>query len=40
MAKMPKEVMEVINDPNSAKVLATAGTVLEINAVPRKFTSH
>ena len=35
MAKMPKEVMEVINDPNSAKVLATAGTVLEINAVPK-----
>jgi len=35
MAKMPKEVMEVINDPNSSKVLATAGTVLEINAVPK-----
>ena len=35
MAKMPKEVMEVFNDPSSAKVLATAGTVLEINAVPK-----
>jgi len=35
MAKMPKEVMDVINDPSSAKVLATAGTVLEINAVPK-----
>ena len=35
MAKMSKEVMEVINDPNSAKVLATAGSILEINAVPK-----
>jgi hypothetical protein len=36
MAKMPKEVMEIFNDPGSAKVLATAGfTVLEINAVPK-----
>jgi predicted pyridoxine 5'-phosphate oxidase superfamily flavin-nucleotide-binding protein len=35
MAKMSKEVIDVINDPNSAKVLATAGTVLEINAVPK-----
>src|SRR5512135_2860159 len=36
MAKMTKEVMEVFNDPSSAKVLATAGsTVLEVNAVPK-----
>jgi hypothetical protein len=35
MAKLPKEVMDVFNDPASAKVLATAGTVLEINAVPK-----
>jgi len=35
MAKMSKEVMDVINDPNSAKVLATAGTILEINVVPK-----
>ena len=35
MAKMSKEVMDVVNDPNSVKVLATAGTVLEINAVPK-----
>ncbi len=35
MAKMPKEVMEVVNDPSSAKVLATAGSTLEINAVPK-----
>ena len=35
MAKMPKEVMDVVNDPSSAKVLATAGTALEINAVPK-----
>ncbi|OGP89282.1 MAG: hypothetical protein A2157_10235 [Deltaproteobacteria bacterium RBG_16_47_11] len=35
MAKMSKEVMEVFNDLGSAKVLATAGTVLEINAVPK-----
>jgi predicted pyridoxine 5'-phosphate oxidase superfamily flavin-nucleotide-binding protein len=35
MAKMPKEVMDVFNDPASAKVLATAGTLLEINAVPK-----
>jgi hypothetical protein len=36
MAKMSKEVMDVFNDPGSAKVLATAGsTVLEINAVPK-----
>jgi hypothetical protein len=35
MAKMPKEVMEVFNDPASAKVLATAGAAVEINAVPK-----
>ena len=35
MAKMSKEVMDVVNDPNSVKVLATAGTLLEINAVPK-----
>jgi len=32
---MPKEVIEVFNDPKSTKVLATAGTILEINAVPK-----
>ena len=36
MAKLPKEVMEVFNDPGSAKVLATAGSsALEVNAVPK-----
>ena len=36
MARMPKEVMELFNDPTIAKVLATAGTTaLEINAVPK-----
>ena len=35
MAKMPKEVMDVFNDPKSVKILATAGTILEINAVPK-----
>jgi predicted pyridoxine 5'-phosphate oxidase superfamily flavin-nucleotide-binding protein len=36
MTKMSKEVMEVFNDPGSAKVLATAGsTALEVNAVPK-----
>ena len=36
MAKLPKEVMEVFNDPGSTKVLATAGsTTLEVNAVPK-----
>ena len=36
MAKMSKEVMDVFNDPSSAKVLATAGSsVLEINAAPK-----
>ena len=35
MAKMSKEVMNVFNDPGSAKVLATAASTLEINAVPK-----
>jgi hypothetical protein len=35
MAKMSKEVMDVFNAPDSNKVLATAGTALEINAVPK-----
>jgi uncharacterized protein len=36
MAKMSKEVMDVFNDPSSAKVLATAGsTALEVNAAPK-----
>jgi len=36
MARMNKEVMEIFNDPGSAKVLATAGsTALEVNAVPK-----
>src|SRR5512136_829624 len=36
MGKMSKQVMDVFNDPGSAKVLATAGTTaLEVNAVPK-----
>ena len=36
MAKMSKEVMDIFNDPGSAKVLATAGsTALEVNVVPK-----
>ena len=36
MAKMSKEVIDVFNDPSSAKVLATAGsTALEVNAAPK-----
>jgi hypothetical protein len=36
MAKMSKEVMDIFNDPGSAKVLATAGsTALEVNAAPK-----
>ena len=35
MAKMPREVMDIFDDPASAKVLATAGAVVEINAVPK-----
>ena len=35
MAKMSKEVMDVFNDSKSVKVLATAGTILEIDAVPK-----
>jgi len=35
MARMSKEVMDLFNDPGSAKVLATAGSLLEINVVPK-----
>ncbi len=35
MAKMPREVMDLFNDTGSAKVLATAGSLLEINVVPK-----
>jgi predicted pyridoxine 5'-phosphate oxidase superfamily flavin-nucleotide-binding protein len=36
MARMSKEVMDIFDDPSSAKVLATAGsTALEVNAVPK-----
>lgn len=35
MAKMPKEVMDIFNDLKSTKVLATAGTLSEINVVPK-----
>lgn len=36
MARVSKEVMDIFNDPGSAKVLATAGsTALEVNAVPK-----
>ena len=36
MAKMSREVMDVFNDPGSAKVLATAGSIaLEVNAAPK-----
>jgi uncharacterized protein len=36
MVRMSKGVMDVFNDPGSAKVLATAGSAaLEINAVPK-----
>ena len=36
MAKLPKEAVEVFNDPGSAKVLATVGSsALEVNAVPK-----
>jgi len=35
MVKMPKEVMDLFNDPGSVKVLATAGSLLEINVVPK-----
>ena len=36
MARMSREVMDVFNDPGSAKVLATAGsTALEVNAAPK-----
>jgi len=35
MAKLIKEVMDIFNDPNSFKVLATTGSVSEINVVPK-----
>ena len=36
MAKLPKEAVEIFNDPGSAKVLATVGSsALEVNAVPK-----
>jgi predicted pyridoxine 5'-phosphate oxidase superfamily flavin-nucleotide-binding protein len=35
MAKMTKEVMDVFNDLKSTKVLATAGSLSEINVVPK-----
>jgi len=35
MARMSKEVMDLFNDPVSVKVLATAGSLLEINVVPK-----
>ena len=35
MVRMSKEVMDLFNDPGSAKVLATAGSLLEINVVPK-----
>jgi len=35
MAKMPKEVMDLFNDTGAVKVLATAGSLLEINVVPK-----
>jgi len=35
MAKMPKEAIEVFNDPKSSKVLATAGTLSDLNVVPK-----
>ena len=35
MARLIKEVMDIFNDPNSFKVLATTGSVSEINVVPK-----
>lgn len=35
MARMPKEVMDVFNDPGSAKVLATLGIDMVLNVVPK-----
>jgi predicted pyridoxine 5'-phosphate oxidase superfamily flavin-nucleotide-binding protein len=35
MAKMPKEVMDMLNNPQSAKVLATCDSAAKLNAVPK-----
>lgn len=35
MAKMPKEVMELFNDPTASKVLCTVDPQGEINAAPK-----
>jgi predicted pyridoxine 5'-phosphate oxidase superfamily flavin-nucleotide-binding protein len=35
MAKMPKEVMDMLNDPQSSKVLATCDESAKLNAVPK-----
>ena len=35
MAKMPKDVVDLFNNPNSAKVLATVGAESEVNVVPK-----
>lgn len=35
MAKMPKEVMDMLKDPQSAKVLATCDESAKLNAVPK-----
>jgi predicted pyridoxine 5'-phosphate oxidase superfamily flavin-nucleotide-binding protein len=35
MAKMPKEVMDMLNNPQSAKVLATCESAAKLNVVPK-----
>ena len=35
MAKMPKELMDLLNDPQTVKVLATADAARNPNAVPK-----
>ena len=35
MAKMPKEVMDLLNDPRAAKVLATCDAAGTLNVVPK-----
>jgi predicted pyridoxine 5'-phosphate oxidase superfamily flavin-nucleotide-binding protein len=35
MAKMPKEVMDMLNDLQSSKVLATCDDAAKLNAVPK-----
>jgi predicted pyridoxine 5'-phosphate oxidase superfamily flavin-nucleotide-binding protein len=35
MAKMPKEVMDMLNDPQTPKVLATCDEAARLNAVPK-----